>query len=268
MKTRIERLYESALREKAVTFSHTAPMIATSGKQGRVKSFLRRVKTKFGQKLARVKAHMRKHKGKYLAAGAVGLAGAAMLHKAAKVESPRYAKFVKKHTDGFTKSAGAAMSAAKKRLRPHVKSYQKDLKWLRKKAGPVAKTAAKYPRMSLLVGALAAERAHKFAKGHSKSYRTLSAKVGKKLQGYVDDSFILQTAKAEMENRIGARLGRAVAKGITDHAEDAIYDATNYGYRVARGKVNPLQRSADDVESVKVRRVRKKKKGGPKHATK
>lgn len=265
MKTRIERLYESALREKSVTFNHTAPMVATSGKQGRVRSFLRRVKTKFGQKLARVKAHVRKHKGKYLAAGAVGLAGAAMLHKAAKVESPKYANFVKKHTDGFTKSAGATMSAIRKRLRPHVKSYQKDFAWFKKKARPFAKTAANYPRMSLLVGALAAERAHKFAKQHSKSYSDLSAKVGKKLKGYVDDSFILQTAKAEVENQVGTRLGRAVAKGITDHAEDAIYDAANYGYRVARGNVNPMQRYAEDVEPIKVRRV--KKKGGRKRAT-
>ncbi len=265
-RTKIERIIEGALREKAVDISNTAPMQADFGtKEGRVKSFLRRV----GAKLQRVKAHVRKHKGKYLLAGAVGLAGAAMLHKAAKVESPKYAELVKKYTGGFTNAAAEVASRMHERLKPHIASYAKDYRWLKHKTKPVIRTAAKYPRISMLLGALAAERAHRFAYRNADAYKNLSDAVDKKVKAFVADSPILSNAVNEFQDRFGRRLGAKAASAVGAQVDDAIFDAANYGYRVARGTENPIKglggspaKRAVRAKETKKKTKRKQKGGG------
>lgn len=242
MKSRIERLLENALREQTISINHTAPMQAVN-RPSRVREFVRKVKTALGTRYERVKAHVRRNKGRYALAGVVGLAGAAMLHKAAKIESPKYAKFVNKHTKRFMTGATSRLGAVKMRLAPHLASYARDVKWFGRKLRPVTKTAAKYPRVSMLLGALAAERAHKMAYRNSERYRQFADDVRNRVRSYVDDSEILQAAGSEFKDKLGGGIGRIAASRVLGKVKDTATAATDYASDVAGGNVNPFQRA-------------------------
>lgn len=258
MKSRIERLLENALREQTISINHTAPMQAVN-RPSRVREFVRKVKTALGTRYERVKAHVRQNKGKYALAGVVGLAGATMLHKAAKVESPRYAKFVNDHTAAFMQGASSRAHSAKLRLAPHLQSYVRDIKWFGKKLRPAVRTAAKYPRVSMLLGALAAERAHKAAYRNIDAYRKFSDRVGASVRSYVDDSEILQAAGSEFRDKIGGGIGRIAASKVLGQVKGAADSASEYASGVASGQHNPFAQYATDPER-RPRKKRKKKK--------